>query len=74
MFKLIQQARFFPDTQVLATNWGIARDSNLWEDPEVFRPERFLNAEGEIESAVTINAIPFGTGELVSEKVTNTSF
>ncbi|MFS7951325.1 putative cytochrome P450 [Helianthus anomalus] len=48
-------------TQVLVNVWKIGRDSTLWEEPEEFRPERFLT------NAVNYKGhhfewLPFGAG------------
>ncbi|KAG2630313.1 hypothetical protein PVAP13_3KG104102 [Panicum virgatum] len=47
-------------TMVLANAWAIQRDPNLWDTPEEFRPERFLDA-GAV-TAVTTPLMPFGLG------------
>ncbi|KAJ0795139.1 putative cytochrome P450 [Helianthus annuus] len=48
-------------TQVLVNVWKIGRDSRLWEEPEEFRPERFLT------NAINYKGhhfewLPFGAG------------
>ena len=32
--------------QVLINLWSVLRHPKLWPDPDVFRPERFLNEDG----------------------------
>jgi len=41
---------------------SIHHSEDLWEDPYVFRPERFLNDKMELINQQKI--IPFGVGEL----------
>ncbi len=41
--------------------WNIFRDPSLWPEPEKFKPERFLNAEGKAVKPEEL--IPFSTGE-----------
>ncbi len=41
--------------------YGIHRGSELWKDPEEFRPDRFLNDKNELINLDKI--IPFGWGE-----------
>ena len=36
------------DTRILANLWVVNRDPSIWGDPEVFRPERFLDADGNL--------------------------
>uniref|UniRef100_A0A0E0F797 Cytochrome P450 n=1 Tax=Oryza meridionalis TaxID=40149 RepID=A0A0E0F797_9ORYZ len=45
-------------TMILVNAWAIHRDSNVWDAPEEFRPERFLDAN----IAVTVPMMPFGLG------------
>ncbi|KAJ9559886.1 hypothetical protein OSB04_005046 [Centaurea solstitialis] len=48
-------------TQVIINAWAIGRDPAEWEDPEEFRPERFLNKLNDYK-AHTFKWIPFGAG------------
>ncbi|XP_038722129.1 cytochrome P450 81E8-like [Tripterygium wilfordii] len=45
------------DTILMVNAWVVHRDSELWDEPSNFKPERFLN--GDTESA---KLIPFGIG------------
>ncbi|XP_027177684.1 cytochrome P450 81E8-like [Coffea eugenioides] len=49
-----------PSTTILIVNaWAIHRDPQLWDDPESFKPERFLGLEND---AYKHKFIPFGLG------------
>ncbi|KAL7583683.1 cytochrome P450 Tp4149-like [Lactuca sativa] len=48
-------------TQVLINAWAIARDPVLWEEPEEFRPERFLNNNIDYKG-LHFEWLPFGGG------------
>ncbi|KAL5237917.1 hypothetical protein ACI65C_005327 [Semiaphis heraclei] len=48
------------DTLVLASIWSVHMDENHWGDPEVFRPERFLDTTGKIINDSWL--MPFGIG------------
>ncbi|CAI9098475.1 OLC1v1035126C1 [Oldenlandia corymbosa var. corymbosa] len=48
-------------TQVIVNIWAIQRDPNLWEYPEEFRPERFLNSKIDFRG-FNFELIPFGAG------------
>nr|QWK52337.1 cytochrome P450 705A32-3 [Isatis tinctoria] len=53
-------------TALLVNGYAVMRDPDFWEDPEEFKPERFLASsragqEDEIREAV-IKYIPFGSG------------
>uniref|UniRef100_A0ACD5YKS4 Uncharacterized protein n=1 Tax=Avena sativa TaxID=4498 RepID=A0ACD5YKS4_AVESA len=44
-------------TMILVNAWAIHRDASLWDAPEEFRPERFLDRD-----AITTPMLPFGLG------------
>ncbi|KAF5808762.1 putative cytochrome P450 [Helianthus annuus] len=48
-------------TQVIINAWAIARDPSLWEEPNEFRPERFLNNSINYQG-LHFEWIPFGAG------------
>lgn len=50
-----------PKSTVIFENiWAVHQDPELWGDPEVFRPERFLNAKGQAQKPEYL--IPFSVG------------
>lgn len=44
---------------VLVNMWAISHDPELFEDPETFNPERFLDSEGKVR---LLPSYPFGLG------------
>lgn len=38
----------FQDTFVFVSQWCCLQDKDHWKDPETFRPERFIDAEGKV--------------------------
>lgn len=49
------------DTMVIANFNGVLMNKEFWGDPEVFRPERFIDSEGKI--VVPDYYLPFGFGK-----------
>ena len=52
----------FKGTLFVINLFGIHRSDKIWEDPEVFRPERFLRDRKELVNADKI--MPFGYGTM----------
>ncbi|KAI6706776.1 hypothetical protein NL676_009738 [Syzygium grande] len=50
--------------QVLVNAWAIGRDPNYWEDPLLFRPERFLGSNVNYKGRY-FEYIPFGAGRRI---------
>ncbi|XP_026377939.1 cytochrome P450 71A1-like, partial [Papaver somniferum] len=48
-------------TKVYINVWAIQRDATLWEDPDEFRPERFINNPLDFKGQ-EFEFIPFGSG------------
>jgi len=53
---------FIPkDTAMVVNLWSFHSDPNFWGDPEVFRPERFLDEKGQLLKKDY--SLPFGAGK-----------
>ncbi|KVH87895.1 cytochrome P450 [Cynara cardunculus var. scolymus] len=48
-------------TQTIINAWAIGRDPTLWEEPEKFWPERFLNSSTDYKG-LHFELLPFGSG------------
>ncbi|CAN4090780.1 unnamed protein product [Withania somnifera] len=51
-------------SQVLVNVWAIGRDSTSWEDPLMFRPERFWGLDLDMRGQ-DFELIPFGAGRRI---------
>ena len=52
-------------TQVYVNVWAIGRDPNVWENPLLFSPERFLDSRLTSVQGVNWNFLPFGSGRRI---------
>ncbi|XP_038876265.1 geraniol 8-hydroxylase-like [Benincasa hispida] len=50
--------------QLLVNLWAMGRDSNVWKNPEMFEPERFLEMEIDVKGR-DFELIPFGAGRRI---------
>lgn len=49
------------NTQIVPLLHAVHMDPNLWDEPEKFKPTRFLNSEGKITKPEYF--LPFGVGK-----------
>ncbi|KAK7376061.1 hypothetical protein VNO78_34911 [Psophocarpus tetragonolobus] len=49
-------------SRVMINAWAIGRDKDAWEDPEAFKPSRFLNPHVPDFKGNNFEFIPFGSG------------
>ncbi|KAL0456882.1 UNVERIFIED_CONTAM: cytochrome [Sesamum latifolium] len=52
------------DTRVYVNVWAIGRDPDIWENPNEFLPERFLNSSVDFKGQ-DFEFLPFGSGRRV---------
>ncbi|KAK6186254.1 hypothetical protein SNE40_008325 [Patella caerulea] len=48
-------------TMVMVNHWALHNDPETWKDPEIFRPERLLDADGKL-APKTMSWLPFSAG------------
>jgi len=53
------------DTTVLTNLWSLHHDPEIWDDPDAFRPERFLDEEGNFVPPKADRFLPFSAGRRV---------
>ncbi|XP_062116113.1 cytochrome P450 736A117-like [Humulus lupulus] len=50
-------------TMVMTNAWAIGRDTTLWDQPDLFQPERFIDSEVDFKAGSDhFQLIPFGAG------------
>eukprot|EP00249_Psilotum_nudum_P031633 c45_g1_i1 orf=2-622(+) len=55
-------------TTAMVNIWAISHDPTIWEDPEIFKPERFLKSQGGMDVDIRggdLRLVPFGAGRRV---------
>ena len=49
------------DTAIYGNFWAVMHDKNYWKDPETFRPERFIDSDGQFIR--DDRCVPFSLGK-----------
>jgi len=60
------QGYSIPKSTIVLTNlWSLHHDPEIWDDPDAFRPERFLDDEGNFVPPKADRFLPFSAGRRV---------
>ncbi|KAG1725073.1 cytochrome P450 [Suillus paluster] len=60
-------------TTVVADHWSISRDSDVFPEPEVFKPERWINDQGRVRDDLKFFVYGFGRRVCPGQEVANRS-
>ncbi|KAG2136927.1 cytochrome P450 [Suillus bovinus] len=60
-------------TTVLGSNWAISRDSDVYPDPDVFKPQRWMNDQGGLRDDLTFFFFGFGRRVCPGQHLANRS-
>ena len=52
-------------TQILFNLWQMHRDQEYWEEPEIFKPGRWLDSDGKLIPGANLSYLPFSAGRRV---------
>ena len=55
--------KILENTLLISNIYGLHHDPEVWNDPEFFRPERFLNENGKLNKSLLATMLPFSTGK-----------
>lgn len=67
---VLPDGRVIPKDTVLTINvWQINRDPKAWEDPDEFRPERFLNEAEKNNTTQGPNYFTFSNGKRICKQI-----
>lgn len=50
-------------TPLIINSYSLTRDESLWDKPDEFNPERFLNSDGQLCNRQLSKSFPFGIGQ-----------